>query len=108
MPYTLKGRNVLVTGGSRYAKPGQRLLYHCVWITKTNPRGLGALIAEKFAAEGCNVAINYVSNLERAKETAAKIEKECGAKTVVIQGVGCFEMKNLGFGEAGGIADTFV
>ncbi|MCJ1243477.1 hypothetical protein MMC30_000674 [Trapelia coarctata] len=65
MPYSLKGRNVLVTGGSR---------------------GLGALIAEKFAAEGCSVAINYVSNLERAKQTAEKIEKEYGAKTVVVQG----------------------
>lgn len=37
-------------------------------------RGLGALIAEKFATEGCQIAINYVSNLERARETAVKIE----------------------------------
>ncbi|MCJ1255606.1 hypothetical protein MMC24_003423 [Lignoscripta atroalba] len=66
MPYALKGRNVLVTGGSR---------------------GLGALVAQKFAAEGCSgVAINYVANLERAKQTAEKIEKEYKAKTVVIQG----------------------
>lgn len=38
-------------------------------------RGLGALIAEKFATEGCHIAINYVSNLERARETAVKIEE---------------------------------
>lgn len=34
------------------------------------------------------MAINYVSNLERAKQTAEKIEKEYSAKTVIIQGVG--------------------
>ncbi|KAL1960199.1 hypothetical protein VTO42DRAFT_8742 [Malbranchea cinnamomea] len=65
MPYSLKGRNVLVTGGSR---------------------GLGALIAERFAAEGSNVAINYVANVDRAKQTADKIETEYGVKTVILQG----------------------
>ena len=50
-------------------------------------RGLGALVAEKFAAEGCSIAINYVSNVERAKETAEKLEKEYGVKVVVVQGV---------------------
>jgi len=64
MPYELKGRNVLVTGGSR---------------------GLGALICERFAAEGCNVAINYVSSEERAKEVAANVEK-FSVKAVTIQG----------------------
>ncbi|KAL2013778.1 hypothetical protein VTN00DRAFT_1303 [Thermoascus crustaceus] len=65
MPYSLKGRNVLVTGGSR---------------------GLGALVAEKFAAEGSNIVINYVSNGGRAKETAAKIEAVYKVKVVVVQG----------------------
>jgi NAD(P)-dependent dehydrogenase (short-subunit alcohol dehydrogenase family) len=50
-------------------------------------RGLGALVAEKFAAEGSNVAINYVSNEDRAKETAAKIESQYKVKVVIIQGV---------------------
>ena len=50
-------------------------------------RGLGALVAKKFAAEGCNIAINYVENLDRAKQTAQKLEKEYKAKTVIIQGV---------------------
>ena len=50
-------------------------------------RGLGAVIAQKFAAEGCNVAINYVSNLNRAKETASTIEKDHKVKTFLIQGV---------------------
>lgn len=50
-------------------------------------RGLGALIAEKFAAEGCQVAINYVSDLESANVTAKKIDKAFKTKTIIIQGV---------------------
>ena len=50
-------------------------------------RGLGALIAKKFAAEGCQVAINYVSNLERAKETAEQIDRAFKIKPVILQGV---------------------
>ena len=53
----------------------------------TSNSGLGALIAQKFAGEGSNVAINYVSNGTRAHETAEKIEREFGVKVVVIQGV---------------------
>jgi len=64
MPYSLKGRNVLVTGGSR---------------------GLGALICEKFAAEGSNVAVNYVSSKDKADEVAEKCKKEFGVKVAVIQ-----------------------
>lgn len=44
-------------------------------------------MAEKFAAEGCSLAINYVSNADRAKQTAEKLEKEYNAKVVIIQGV---------------------
>ncbi|KAA6410332.1 MAG: alcohol dehydrogenase [Lasallia pustulata] len=65
MPYPLKGRKVLITGGSR---------------------GLGAVVAEKFAAEGCSLAINYVSNADRAKQTADKLAKDYNAKVVLIQG----------------------
>ena len=50
-------------------------------------RGLGALIAEKFGAEGCNVAINYAQSKDRAEALAEKIEKEHGVKTLVLQGV---------------------
>jgi len=66
MPYSLKGRNVLVTGGSR---------------------GLGALICEKFAAEGSNVAVNYVSSKDKADEVAEKCKKEFGVKVAVVQAV---------------------
>ncbi|KAM5493115.1 hypothetical protein MaudMau93_001209 [Microsporum audouinii] len=66
MPYSLKGRNVLITGGSR---------------------GLGAMIAEKFAAEGSNIAINYCASAERAKELATKIEADHKVKAVVLHGV---------------------
>lgn len=47
---------------------------------------MGALIAEKFAAEGSNIAINYVSSDSRAKETASKIESEYKVKTLIVQG----------------------
>lgn len=65
MPYALKGRKVLVTGGSR---------------------GLGELICLKFAEEGCSVAINYNASADRAKGVASKVEKDHGMKAVVIQG----------------------
>ncbi|KAI9796557.1 MAG: hypothetical protein M1833_006121 [Piccolia ochrophora] len=64
MPYDLQNRRVLVTGSSR---------------------GLGALIAEKFAHVGAHVAVNYVAKRERAEEVAARI-KEVGKGKVVIVG----------------------
>lgn len=66
MPYSLKGRKVLITGGSR---------------------GLGALIAEKFAAEGSDIAINYASNKEAADKLADKIQQNFSVKTCVVQAV---------------------
>jgi len=50
-------------------------------------RGLGALICEKFAAEGCNIAVNYNSSKERAEDVAKKIENEYKVKAIVIGGV---------------------
>lgn len=50
-------------------------------------RGLGALVCEKFAAEGANVAINYVSSKDRAEELKEKLTG-MGVKAVCIQGVG--------------------
>lgn len=63
MPYSLKGRNVLVTGGSA---------------------GLGELISTTFAAEGANIAINYFNRIEPAQ----KVQKACqehGVKAVIIK-----------------------
>ncbi|KAL8929360.1 MAG: hypothetical protein Q9172_000533 [Xanthocarpia lactea] len=65
MPYKLKGRNVLITGASR---------------------GLGALLAEKFAAEGCNVAINYNASEDRAQQVAEKIRKTYDCKAIIVKG----------------------
>jgi NAD(P)-dependent dehydrogenase (short-subunit alcohol dehydrogenase family) len=45
------------------------------------------LLCEKFAAEGANVVVNYMSSKDRADEVAAKCEKEFGVKTAVIQAV---------------------
>jgi len=65
MPYSLRGRNILVTGGSR---------------------GLGAEVCRKFASEGCNVAINYANNEAAAQQLAQELQNEHGVKTLVIQG----------------------
>lgn len=64
-PISLKNKVVLITGGSR---------------------GLGAVIAKKFAAEGSKIAINYNSN----KADAENLLKEIGRdKGIVLQGVCC-------------------
>ncbi|KAL4808522.1 hypothetical protein BDV18DRAFT_100867 [Aspergillus unguis] len=65
MPYSLQNRNVLVTAGSR---------------------GLGAIVAQKFAAEGCNVAINYFSSKDAAEKVASEIQAKYKVKVVIIQG----------------------
>jgi len=44
-------------------------------------------VAEKFAAEGCNVAINYNASQERANQVARKVEKEYQVKSLVVRGV---------------------
>lgn len=72
MPYTLKGRCVLVTGGSR---------------------GLGAAICEKFADQGAHIMVNYVTNKDRASDVVRKVEVR-GVKAFMVQGVRC-QMLNL-------------
>ena len=86
MPYSLKGRNVLVTAGSRYETYPTRLNLRSQCLTYYD-RGLGALICEKFAAEGSNIAINYAMSKDRAEQLSRKIEDEHHVKTVLIQGV---------------------
>lgn len=65
MPYSLKGRRVLVTAGSR---------------------GIGALVAKKFGAEGSDVVVNYVQSKEAAEQVVDEITKG-GARAVAMQGV---------------------
>lgn len=64
MPFQLKGRNVLVTGGSK---------------------GLGAVICRKFAGEGCNVAINYSSDNTAAESLAEELQKRFGVRAIPIR-----------------------
>jgi glucose 1-dehydrogenase len=52
----LRGKNVLVTGGSS---------------------GIGQAIAIRFAEYGANVAINYLSNPEEARETEERVRGVC-------------------------------
>ncbi|HXV97979.1 MAG TPA: glucose 1-dehydrogenase [Anaerolineae bacterium] len=67
----LKGKNVLVTGGTS---------------------GIGQAIAVRFAQEGANVAINYRSMAEEAAETEAQVHtcvqkvQQHGVKDVLVQG----------------------
>lgn len=92
MPYSLKGRNVLVTGGSRY--DSMILLLHCKRELRINhqDRGLGAIICKKFAEEGANVAINYVSNSTAAENLADTLTKDNPSKIFVVQGVSISSM----------------
>lgn len=65
MSISLRNKNVLVTGGSR---------------------GLGAATVERFAAEGCNVVINYLSAVEQADALAGKLKNIWGVKVITLQG----------------------
>lgn len=85
MPYDLKGRNVLITGGSacvQYTFPN-----HVLTVTNAlPPSGLGELLSTTFASEGANVAINYFNRIEPAQ----KVQKACqehGVKAVVVKAV---------------------
>jgi hypothetical protein len=44
-------------------------------------------VAEKFAAEGCNLAINYLFSQEQADDLATELAKKHSIKSVTIQGV---------------------
>lgn len=57
-PFDFSGQRALVTGGAR---------------------GIGAAIARRLAACGAHVTINYLSNEEAARKTAADIERAGGS-----------------------------
>lgn len=50
-------------------------------------RGLGAVIAHKFAAAGSNIAINYANNGKAARDLADSLEKDYGVNAVVVKAV---------------------
>jgi NAD(P)-dependent dehydrogenase (short-subunit alcohol dehydrogenase family) len=59
----LKGKVVLITGGSR---------------------GLGAATAEAFAGHGADVAISYAASADKAKAVVAKLKAK-GARAIAIK-----------------------
>jgi NAD(P)-dependent dehydrogenase (short-subunit alcohol dehydrogenase family) len=65
MVYSLKGRHVLITGGSK---------------------GLGAAIAHKFASEGSNIAINYFNDASTAETLAADLSKTYSIRAITLRG----------------------
>lgn len=66
MVYDLKNRNVLVTGGSK---------------------GLGAVLCRKFAAEGCNVAINFNSDAAAADRLVQELKASYKVSVTTIKAV---------------------
>lgn len=48
-------------------------------------RGIGEKIAEKFASEGYNLVINYVSNIENVEELEAKIKGNSNIEILFVQ-----------------------
>ncbi len=86
MPYNLQGRNVLVTGASKSATIHSYAL--ASGLTRhSRLDGLGACIANKFAAEQCNIAIHYYTSKEGAEQVVKNIERDYGVKTLLVQGV---------------------
>lgn len=49
-------------------------------------------MAQKFAAEGCNVAINYVSSKDAAEKLASDLQAQYNVKAVTVQAVGFCEL----------------
>lgn len=80
MPYSLKGRNVLITGGSRYI---YSLTLSVNRLIKVN-RKLGVLLCERFVAKNYNIVVNYVLSESATKELAEKVEKEYSIKSCII------------------------
>ena len=48
-------------------------------------RGIGEKIAEKFASEGYNLVINYVSNIENVEELEARIKGNANIEILFVQ-----------------------
>lgn len=44
------------------------------------------MICDKFAAEGCHIAINYNESKARAEEVAEKTSREHGVRAIIVQG----------------------
>ncbi|KAL6234658.1 hypothetical protein BDW75DRAFT_230951 [Aspergillus navahoensis] len=65
--------------------------------------GLRACIWTEFAAEGCNVAINYLSSQEQANTLATKLVNEYGITAVTIKGQDCVRVIQTAKARLGGL-----
>jgi NAD(P)-dependent dehydrogenase (short-subunit alcohol dehydrogenase family) len=63
MSKRLKGKTAVITGSSR---------------------GIGAAIAERYASEGCNVVINYLSSSDKAEEVRKRVEEK-GVEAICVK-----------------------
>ena len=63
--YNLRSKVAIVTGGGS---------------------GLGAAISEVLAAEGCNVVINYRSDVEKKEKFAAQLREKYGSNCIAVYG----------------------
>jgi hypothetical protein len=52
-------------------------------------------VAQKFASEGSNLAINYVSSREAADTLASDLQAQYKVKAIVVQGV-CISGSRIG------------
>ncbi len=57
--------------------------------------GLGAIVCEKFAKEGANVAINYMSSEAAAQDIAKRLQAEFGVKAFALKGVSLSGPSNI-------------
>jgi hypothetical protein len=94
MPYHLKNRNVLVTGGSAYVLHSPfipRYFTFCLSPIKKykliQTSGLGEAICYSFAAQGANIAINYFNRFDPAEQVRKKCEEKYGVKAVLVKAV---------------------
>jgi enoyl-[acyl-carrier protein] reductase III len=71
-------------GGSRVSAPGPAPLAGKIALVTGAARGIGRAIAQKLAAEGCDVAVNYYNSHDEAAAVCAAV-RAAGRRACAIQ-----------------------